>query len=148
MRAFAATRTILASFSGFMLTCRIMPLCRSLIFMSLIASICWSQVDTGTIAGVVKDPSGAVVAGASIVIRNVGTGAGHKVSTNSIGEYVSGPLTPGAQSPGFRETVGKLTLTLNQRAVLDLALEGRPESHGELGLALRSLSRFSLDRSV
>ena len=120
-----------------MLTCRIMPLCRSLIFMSLIASICWSQVDTGTIAGAVKDPSGAVVAG-----------AGHKVSTNSIGEYVSGPLTPGAQSPGFRETVGKLTLTLNQRAVLDLALEGRPESHGELGLALRSLSRFSLDRSV
>jgi hypothetical protein len=96
--------------------------------MSLIAFICFAQVDTGTIAGVVKDPSGAVVPGASVVIRNVGTGATHKVSTNSTGEYVSGPLPPGdytigAQTSGFRETVAKLTLTLNQRAVPDLALE-------------------------
>jgi hypothetical protein len=108
-----------------MLVSKIM-LFRFALLWSLV-SIGWSQVDTGTIAGVVKDPSGAVVAGATVAIRNVGTGAVHKAFTNSIGEYVSGPLPPGdytvaAQSSGFRETIAKLTLTLNQRAVLDLAL--------------------------
>jgi hypothetical protein len=94
----------------------------------VLASLGWSQVDTGTITGVVKDSSGGVVAGASVVIRNAGTGVEHKLSTNTAGEYVSIPLPPGdytvgAQSPGFRETVAKVTLTLNQRVVIDLSLE-------------------------
>ncbi len=101
---------------------------RGLLLLSFIVSIGWSQVDTGTIAGVVKDPSGAVVASASVVIRNAGTGVEHKLSTNSIGEYVSLPLPPGdytvtAQAPGFRQSVASLTLALNQRAVLELALQ-------------------------
>ncbi|HEY3839658.1 MAG TPA: carboxypeptidase regulatory-like domain-containing protein, partial [Bryobacteraceae bacterium] len=104
---------------------------RAVFLTSILAGCAWSQVDTGTIVGVVKDSSGALVAGASITIRNLGAGTEHKVPTNATGEYISGPLPPAdyqltAQATGFRETVTRLTLALNQRAVVDLSLEVGP----------------------
>src|SRR5579864_7550799 len=86
------------------------------------------QVDTGVIAGALSDSSGAVLPNAAVDIRNVDTGLNFKLSSNDLGQYVSPPLPPGpyeisAEKPGFRRTIARVTLALNQRAVVDLSLE-------------------------
>jgi hypothetical protein len=48
---------------------------------------------TGRIAGVVRDPSGAVIAGAEVTVRNQATGEERKVATDETGNY-SAPLLP------------------------------------------------------
>lgn len=88
-----------------------------------------AQKDAGTIAGVVRDPSGAVVAGAEVLIHDVDRGGDTKLATNAEGEYVSGPLRVGhytveAKHAGFRGVLaGPIELQVQQRAVLDLKLQ-------------------------
>src|SRR5512146_1252967 len=55
----------------------------------------WAQKDTGTIAGTVTDPSGAVVAGAKVTVTNVDRGATFTTQTSESGEYVASPLMVG-----------------------------------------------------
>ncbi|MBV8071151.1 MAG: TonB-dependent receptor [Acidobacteriaceae bacterium] len=50
---------------------------------------------TGSIAGVVRDPSKAVVVGARIQITNLGTGRVMELTTNFSGAFNSGGLIPG-----------------------------------------------------
>jgi hypothetical protein len=54
-----------------------------------------TTLSTGSIAGTVTDPSGAVVSGAKIVITNAGTGGMLNLTSNSAGAFSSGPLEPG-----------------------------------------------------
>lgn len=54
-----------------------------------------STVGTGTIVGIVSDPTGAVISGASVTITNVSTGQLISVTTNSSGSFNSGALIPG-----------------------------------------------------
>ena len=67
-----------------------------------------AQKTSGTIRGLVTDPSGAVVPNVAVVIRNDGTGSTRTVNTNQYGEYVAPGLTEGTYSigvkaPGFKE---------------------------------------------
>ncbi len=60
----------------------------------------------GNIAGVVRDASGAVVAGATVTVTNTGTGAKRTLSTDSDGHYTATFLQPGnyevvITGPGF-----------------------------------------------
>jgi len=87
----------------------------------------YGQVDTGTITGTLRDPSGAVITGATVKITSETTGFEATATTNLHGQYVSPPLRPApysisAEAAGFRRTVTTVTLTLNQRAVIDLTL--------------------------
>src|SRR5262245_50662103 len=50
------------------------------------------QSDNSQISGFVKDPSGAVVTGAKVVVRSESKGLERVVSTNSQGYYVVSPL--------------------------------------------------------
>lgn len=54
-----------------------------------------AQVTTGSLQGIVKDPNGAVVAGATIKITNTETGASRETQTNSEGYYRVTNLLPG-----------------------------------------------------
>src|SRR5215469_15340620 len=54
-----------------------------------------TTIATGSIVGVVSDPSGAVIAGARIDIANLATGQVIEVITNSGGLFQSGALIPG-----------------------------------------------------
>ena len=55
----------------------------------------FSQLDTGTITGTVRDSSSAVLSGAEISVRSVGTESGGRTRSNDQGIYVSPPLRPG-----------------------------------------------------
>ncbi|MEW5976979.1 MAG: carboxypeptidase regulatory-like domain-containing protein [Acidobacteriota bacterium] len=88
-----------------------------------------SQMTTGTIEGTVLDESGAVVAGASVVLTHVSTGISRTVTTGENGRYTAPLLSVGnyeitVQMAGF-STVRRtgVTLTLGQTQVIDVSLK-------------------------
>lgn len=54
-----------------------------------------AQSPSGTISGIVRDPSGAVIAGGQIIVVNDATGVQYSTTTNSEGVYVVPNLAPG-----------------------------------------------------
>ena len=64
----------------------------------------YAQRDTGTIVGTVTDPSGAVVPGVSVTIRNVETNAMFSTVSDATGNYAAPLLKPGPYevAPSFR----------------------------------------------
>jgi len=56
------------------------------------------QLDAGSITGTLRDPSGAVIVGATVTIRNVATGVTSVLKTNSDGTYQALVLIPGTYS--------------------------------------------------
>jgi len=88
----------------------------------------FSQVNTGTISGVVQDTSGAVIAGAAVTIRNVDTGTARTVMSDEGGRYVAPVLPLGnyelqAQQTGFQTEIRRgITLTVGRDEVINLTL--------------------------
>lgn len=76
----------------------------------LMAGLAIAQVrTTGQISGTVADPSGAVVAGASVTAGMASRGFTQSVTTNESGQYVFPNLQPGTyqltvSAPGFAQT--------------------------------------------
>jgi hypothetical protein len=101
--------------------------CASLLLI-LLAGVCWGQKDSGSIVGTVKDPSGAVVAGAKVTVTDVDRGTSFTAATNASGEYVAGPLKVGryrvaVEKAGFKTTVvGPVELNVQERPSVDVAL--------------------------
>jgi hypothetical protein len=58
-----------------------------LVFVLLTAVSLWAQTFRGTILGTVTDPSGAVIAGANVTVKNVGTGLERTTQTSADGSY-------------------------------------------------------------
>lgn len=83
----------------------------------------------GTISGVVKDPSGAVVVSAKVVARNSGTGISYAASTDSAGFYSFSDLPVGQYTievtqQGFKHHLVKgLTIDANSALRVDVTLE-------------------------
>ena len=84
---------------------------------------------TGTIIGVVKDPTDATVADATVVLSNPSTGLTRSVKTDSTGfyEFLSVPVGESysleVEAAGFQKTVvSKLRLLVNQRFRADVQL--------------------------
>ena len=101
-----------------------------LLLMSLlgIASVL-AQGNTGSITGTVADPAGAVIAGASVEGRNVGTGALYDTVTTPTGNYTLAELPPGnyevtIKSAGFKTLIrGPLEVGVRQTLRIDGTLE-------------------------
>ncbi|HXH50840.1 MAG TPA: TonB-dependent receptor [Terriglobia bacterium] len=89
-----------------------------------------AQTVSGSISGLVSDPSGAVIPSATVTLRNGDTGEVLKTSTNSSGAY-GFPVVPVGQNysltveaQGFRNYVQtKIVLLINQSLRLDAKLE-------------------------
>jgi len=71
---------------------RILPLLLTLIVAAV--SVGWSQSITATLRGTVHDAAGAVIPGATVTVRNNGTGITHTTTTNNTGDYVVLQLPP------------------------------------------------------
>jgi hypothetical protein len=74
----------------------------------LLAGVGLGQSFLGAITGIVKDPQGAVVAGAKVVATEVATNVPHEGTTNSSGLYSFQDLLPGTyvvtvSAPGFKD---------------------------------------------
>jgi len=74
-----------------------------------------TTVATGSIVGVVTDPTGAVVSGVTVTVTDKATNQSITLKTNSAGQYASGALVPGTyavrvEASGFKAT--RLTLAV------------------------------------
>ncbi len=67
-----------------------------LLFGLLLTSIpVFGQAEAGSISGTVKDATGAVITGATVVVKNLATGVERTATTGGIGQYQIPSLTPG-----------------------------------------------------
>ncbi len=101
------------------------------LFLTALAPLARAQSTAinGTIEGVVKDTTGAVLSGVTVTVTNVDVGAERTLTSGSDGEFRA-PLLPlgtykvRVELPGFKaaERTG-ITLSAGQTAVLNFALE-------------------------
>ena len=96
--------------------------------LPLLTALAWGSI-TGSISGVVTDPSGAVVSGASVVAIDTQTGVRTTVTSDTKGFYSFSSLPVGTYDvevtqPGFR-TFSKMGLVIdaNSAVRLDVALQ-------------------------
>src|SRR5437870_9773538 len=88
-----------------------------------------AQKDTGVIRGLVTDPSGAVVSGATVTVTSASTGQSRSASSNAAGEYVVPELQPGTyevrvKQAGFKEFVSKdVQLFVSSIAVVNASMQ-------------------------
>ena len=104
----------------------------SLVCLLLVGLGAAGQRVTSEIQGTVTDPSGAVVQGASVRVRQMETAQHWATLTDSSGVYHVAGLLPGTyevqvRHPGFRMTLRpRILLSVNQQLVLDLSLAMGP----------------------
>jgi len=98
--------------------------------LALIATgLALGQGTTGTITGVVTDPSGAVIPDASVSVLNQGTGVDFHLKSNSAGVYsitslISGTYTVKVEAKGFKTYLNRnLVLTTDQVLRIDVTLQ-------------------------
>src|SRR3984893_3694883 len=97
----------------------------------LIVALCLaaSAQDTGSITGTVKDPSGAAVANANVVVTSPEHGIDRHTTSNSSGDYNESGLPGGAYdvivtATGFKKYQAKgVKLDVAQKARVDIPLE-------------------------
>ena len=103
---------------------------RSICILAVLASATlWAQ-STATIVGRVSDTSGAVIAGAKVIVRNTVTGLERTASSNESGDYelpllpITGAYSLSVSKEGFQsqEETG-IVLQVDQHARFDLAMK-------------------------
>ncbi len=98
----------------------------SLLFLS--SALTFAQ-DTASLAGTVRDKSGAIVPNASVVVTNQGTSSSRAVTSNSDGEYLAAGLPAATYNvavtaQGFRPFEAKgVVLRVAQKSRIDVTLE-------------------------
>jgi hypothetical protein len=95
----------------------------------LVPYVVSAQIDTGSIVGVVKDPSGAAIAGATVTLKNAATGVSRALTTNEAGEYLFAAILPGtysvqASAPSFESAVrSNIEIDVQSRPAIDFMLK-------------------------
>jgi hypothetical protein len=100
-----------------------------LVFLGFNTPLLAQRADRATISGVVTDNQGAAVPGATVTIKNEGTGVETVLTTNEAGLYTSPPLVLGTYSvtvdlAGFKKAVSSGILLQGGGAIRqDMALQ-------------------------
>jgi outer membrane receptor protein involved in Fe transport len=104
-------------------------ICFALLFVLLLSSLSPAQTTTAEILGSVRDASGAMVSGAAVKVRHLGTNAVRESTTSLEGRFrvtqlPLGQYEIGVEKTGFgRYVQGPITLQLGQDAELDIRLQ-------------------------
>jgi len=102
---------------------------RAMVVSALIVPTALAQRDTGTVTGMVRDATGAVIPRVAITITNAQTNIAFNTVTGEAGNYVAPALRAGeyvvtAELTGFKkEIVRGIVLQVNQVAVVDITLQ-------------------------
>jgi hypothetical protein len=100
----------------------------SFVLLLLLVGSASAQLSSASVNGVIRDPKGSVIPGASIVLASVDTSVERKAVSNGSGEYVFLDITPGrytvtASAPGFNpQKIAEFVLAVSQIATFDFAL--------------------------
>jgi hypothetical protein len=114
------------------MTGRTIRVCTILALITLAATtILSAQTFRGTILGTVTDPSGAVIAGAKVTVKNLGTGLERTTQTSADGSYSIPELPIGSYNVTVSQT-GFQTFVAKEVAV-DVAAERRVDASLKTG---------------
>jgi hypothetical protein len=100
----------------------------TVVFTLIASSVAYSQVTGATVAGTLTDPSGGVVAGATVSTTNAATGGTRDVTSDASGFYTIPNLIPGiydirVSAIGFSTSVqSAVTLAVGQQLQLNFVL--------------------------
>lgn len=98
--------------------------------LSLVVLVCflstlsaWAQsTSSGTVAGAITDPSGAVVAGATVTLTDPSTSTSRTATTNTTGRYYFADVTPGTYNIVVAKSGFSTTKAEHQVVEVGLAL--------------------------
>ena len=107
-----------------------------LILLALECALCGivrAQVPNGSITGLVTDPSGAAIPGASVIVTNKETGLRRALAVSEAGEFSAAALLPGvyevtADAKGFKHLAREAIVEAGVTTSVDLAMEVGPAS--------------------
>ncbi len=108
---------------------RIVALAAALLLLFFAPSSGVAQTSFGTITGVLRDSSGAVLPDAAVTATNDNTGQSRQATTDSSGNYAIPSLLPSvytvsAELKGFKKGVAsKVNLEVNQTLRVDITLQ-------------------------
>jgi len=102
----------------------------SALILSVAFVVLAQSIPTGSLAGTVKDPTGAFVSNASVVVKNAGTNAEFTTQTSDSGTFTVPSLTQGlytvtVSAPGFKQLIAQnvkidVAKTSNVEIVLEI----------------------------
>jgi hypothetical protein len=131
--------------------------------VQLFTVISQAQSTFGEFVGTVKDPSGAVVAGCTVTVKNLGTSATRTATTDSNGDYTMVNLEPGnyemtMETTGFQKvTHANLPLLSRQTVRVDgamtlasqaQAVEVNVQAEAPINTEVSSISETKLGREL
>jgi hypothetical protein len=98
------------------------------VLFSSLTLLAQTTISTGSIQGLITDPTGAVVGGAKISISNKATSHVITVKSTSAGAYTSGALTPGnytlrVEAQGFKTSEAAVTVEVGVTASGNIKLQ-------------------------
>jgi len=87
---------------------RLVRVLRAVSVCAVFSAILMAQTDAGSVGGFVRDPSGAVIPHAKVVVKNEATGEEHPATTNDSGYYTVTNLPPSlyvvtVEAAGFKK---------------------------------------------
>ncbi|MBL8290185.1 MAG: TonB-dependent receptor, partial [Bryobacterales bacterium] len=106
-----------------------MILLRLLAAVFLVVAPTFAQTSAGALVGLVRDPAGAAVPAAGVVVTNTETNVSFNIQTDGSGNYFVPSVLPGnysvvCQHPGFKKiTVEPVVVSVNQTVRVDLTLQ-------------------------
>src|SRR5687768_4062220 len=96
-------------------------LLQSFTLVMLSCSLAFGQSFTASVRGTAKDPSGASIPGASVIITDADRGTSQTTVADTEGRFAITALPPGqyvltVEAPGFKKfSSGRFTLTVQQQ---------------------------------
>lgn len=104
------------------------PLCGLFLTLALLCAQAGAQSTQGSIVGTVKDPGGAVVTGATVILTNSDEGTSRETTTSNVGDYRFVDVKPGhyalqVTATGFNKwTADGVRLAVRQELRVDVAV--------------------------
>src|SRR5947208_5940461 len=102
--------------------------CLAVLICSCLAGTAFAQsLTTGDVAGVVSDPSGAVIPNVQVTLKDNGTGSTQTANTNASGTYRFTLLRPGSYTisvnqQGFSQVTRPAQISVGQVVTANLQL--------------------------
>ncbi|HEV2273001.1 MAG TPA: carboxypeptidase regulatory-like domain-containing protein [Acidobacteriaceae bacterium] len=127
--------------------------CLAACFALFTSAALWAQFELGSVAGVVTDQSGSVIANANVEITSLATNVTRKAVTSSTGEFDFLALQPGkysiaAEQSGFERLTQTFEIAVGQRLELNLSLKvGAASQSVTVSGSLETLETASSDVS-